>query len=369
MDWNWQQPDWPNFVWQPEKLRRREDAFLQSAGVIIGCQSVLSKDSGMQLAIDLMGGEALDTSQIEGEMLDRHSIQASIRSHLGLSADRRSGPAESGVARMMVDLYRGLGAALREDRLFTWHEMIMNGRWDLSVVGHYRAHSDDMEIVSGPVGRHRVHFVAPPSDRLPDEMSTLFEWLANTAPSGPDPLPAVTRAGIAHLWFETLHPFEDGNGRLGRALVENALAEGINRPVLTGVSSVLLRRRKEYYQALAMANRTLEIDTWLDWFADAVLQSQQRTQAKVKFVVHKGVFLGHYAPLMNDRQARVVLRIFEEGIDGFQGGLSADNYRRITGAPVSTATRDLAGLVEIGALRRIGEKKGTRYYLNLSTEL
>lgn len=368
MTWNWQHSDWPHFTWQTDKLRRREDSFLRHAGVIIGSQSVLSAENGLQLAIELMGGEALDTSQIEGEMLDRHSIQASIRKHLGLTVDRRSGPAEAGIARMMVDLYQSLGKPLQESQLFQWHEMIMNGRWDLAGIGHYRAHDDVMEIVSGPVGRQRVHFVAPSSGCLPQEMHRLFDWLMQTSPEGPEPLPAVTRAGIAHLWFESLHPFEDGNGRLGRALVENALAEGSERPVLTGVSSVFLKKRSEYYRALGQANRTLQIDAWLDWFADAVLEAQQRTLKQVRFVIEKGRFLEKYEALLNDRQRKAVLRMLETGVDGFEGGLSADNYRRITGAPISTATRDLSALVELGALRRTGEKKGTRYHLDLLRE-
>jgi Fic family protein len=366
MHWNWQHPEWPEFRWQPEKYRRQEDLFLQHAGVIIGAQSTLNKDNELQLAIDLMGCEALGTSQIEGEMLDRQSIQASIRKQLGLGADRRAGPAETGVASMMVDLYHNLGKPLTESQLFRWHELIMNGRWDISVIGHYRVHDDEMEIVSGPVGRHRVHFVAPPAKRLPREMSRFYAWLEHSAPEGPAPIPALVRAGIAHLWFETLHPFEDGNGRLGRALVENALAEGINRPVLTGISSVLLQRRTEYYQALAGANRTLDIDPWLGWFVDAVLEAQQRTLAQVRFVISKGRYLAQHDARFNLRQRKAVLRLFDAGIDGFVGGLSAENYRRITGAPVSTATRDLTALVEIGALWRTGEKKGTRYHLCLT---
>lgn len=365
MTWNWQLSEWPRFVWQADRLRRREDQFIRYAGVIVGSQSALSNASGLQLAIDLMGGEAIDTSEIEGEVLDRHSVQASIRKQLGLSADRRSGAAESGIARMMVSLYQALGTPLTENRLFQWHEMIMNGRWDISVIGGYRAHRDSMEIVSGPAGRSRVHFVAPPSASLPIEMQAFIAWLSRSSPTGEDPIPAVTRAGIAHLWFETLHPFEDGNGRIGRAIVENALAEGIEQPVLTGVSSIFLKRRREYYQALGQANRTLQIDSWLDWFSEAVLEAQQLSLAKVRFVISKARFLAQFESLMNVRQRKAVLRLFDAGVEGFKGGLSADNYRRITGAPVSTATRDLAGLVDLGALRRTGEKKGTRYYLNL----
>jgi len=145
------------------------------------------------------------------------------------------------------------------------------------------------------VGRQKVHFVAPPSATIADEMARFLQWFADTSPEGDKPLPAITRAGIAHLWFETLHPFEDGNGRLGRAIVEKALAQCSGRPVITGVSGALLRQRKAYYAALGAANRTLSITPWLQWFAAITLEAQQLTLRKVSFVIQKGRLLASNA--------------------------------------------------------------------------
>src|SRR5690606_20593316 len=143
----------------------------------------------------------------------------------------------------------------------------MTGRWDLAAVGRYRFQDDPMEIVSGPIGRRHVHFMAPASAVVPQEMRCFLEWWEQSSSSGRNPLPAITRAGLAHLWFESIHPFEDGNGRLGRAIVEKALAQGARKPIVTGISSAILRKRTAYYQALDIACRSLDVNAWLQWFA------------------------------------------------------------------------------------------------------
>ena len=241
----------------------------------------------------------------------------------------------------------------------------MNGRRDLVDIGCYRRHDDPMQIVSGPIHRPRVHFEAPPSDCTPAEMDHFLTWFRDTMPGGANPLPAVTRAGLAHIWFESLHPFEDGNGRIGRAIVEKALAQGLSTPVLTAVAGTLLKRRKEYYQALEAASRNLDVTAWLLWFAAAVIEAQQQSFTWVEFILNKTRLLTSAQGQLNARQEKAILRMFEAGPDGFVGGLSAGNYMCITGAPSATATRDLADLVVLGVLRRTGERKATRYYLNV----
>ncbi len=296
-------------------------------------------------------------------MLDRDSVQSSIRRHLGLKTDRRAEPAEAGIAEMMVDLYRNLASPLDHETLFAWHRMVMNGRRDLADIGCYRRHDDPMQIVSGPTHKPKIHFEAPPSDRMAAEMERFLAWFHDTMPSGPTPLPAITRAGISHIWFESLHPFEDGNGRIGRALVEKALAQGLSTPALTAVAGTLLKRRKAYYNALEAASQDLDIMDWLIWFADAVLEAQQQSLIWIRFILDKTRWLRELRGRLNARQEKAVLRIFDAGPGGFLGGLSARNYMSITGATSATATRDLAALVALGVLRRTGERKATRYYL------
>lgn len=242
----------------------------------------------------------------------------------------------------------------------------MNGRRDIVDVGHYRTHADPMQIVSGPLQAPRVHFEAPPSDRVAAEMARFIEWFNASAPGGSTPLPAVTRAGIAHLWFETVHPFEDGNGRLGRAIAEKALAQSLKTPTLTALAETINRHRKDYYAALHRASRDNHIDAWLNWFADIVIAAQMRTVARVRLLIEKTRMLDRLRDRLNSRQEKVLLRMFAEGVDGFTGGLSAQNYRTITEAGPATATRDLGGLVEMGALIRSGELRYARYHLALS---
>lgn len=363
MRWNWQHPDWPDFDWQADRLVRAEHLFTEQAGIVIGVSRHLDEEARQALTIDWMTDEARSTSEIEGELLDRNSIQASIRRRLGLEADRRSGPAEAGIAEMMVDLYQHAEKPLDDATLFGWHRMLMNGRRDITDIGWYRCHDDPMEVVSGPVHRRRVHFVAPPSKQVPDEMARFLKWFHATRPAGKTPLPCLARAGIAHLRFESIHPFEDGNGRIGRAIVEKALAEGASRPVLTGVAGTIARRRPEYYREIEAANKTLEATRWLRWFAAVAIEAQRRSIAQVEFVLDKARLLGAAHDRLNSRQERAILRMFEEGPDGFKGGMSAANYMTITGAPPATTTRDLGELVRLGVLTRTGVRKSTRYHL------
>lgn len=367
MRWNWQLPDWPDFAFDPARLADMEARFLRGSGVVIGALHHLDGEAQQLLAIEVISQEIVDSSAIEGEVLDRASVQSSIARHLGLAADRRrANAAEAGAAEMMADLYRHHAAPLDDRLLFGWHAMLMGGRRDLAVIGGYREHADAMQIVSGAIHSPRVHFEAPPSSAVPGEMRTFIRWFNASAPGKAKALPAITRAGIAHLWFEFVHPFEDGNGRIGRAIAEKALAQGLEGPTLTALAETINRRRKDYYAELHLASRSNVIDRWLSWFAGIVLEAQERTIARFRFLIAKTRLLQRLEGQINARQEKALLRMFAEGPDGFRGGLSAGNYQSITDAATATATRDLAGLVEQGALIREGERRYVRYRLNLT---
>lgn len=364
MKWNWQLPDWPHFRYPPEQLAEREAAFLRQSGVVVGTVKHLPDDERLSMVIELVGTEALKTSEIEGELLDRDSVQSSLRRQFGLQTDaRRVTPAEQGIALMLTDLYRRFAAPLDEQTLFQWHRWLTQGRDDLTVVGAYRTHGDPMQVVSGAIHDPKIHFEAPPSSRVSGEMKQFCIWFNDSAPGGAHPLPALTRAGVAHLYFECIHPFEDGNGRIGRAIAEKALAQNNGQPTLTALSFMIQKARSEYYRQLEAANKTLEIGDWLEWFADTVLAAQNYTLRWLDFVLAKTQLLDRLRGQLNARQEKALLRMMREGPDGFRGGLSAGNYASITGAPAATARRDLAHLVELGALRRTGQLKGTRYWL------
>jgi Fic family protein len=222
-----------------------------------------------------------------------------------------------------------------------------------------------MEVVSGAIGKPKVHFEAPPAAQVPKEMTRFIDWFNRTAPGGLEALPALTRAGAAHLYFESIHPFEDGNGRIGRALAEKALAQSLGQPTLTALAATILARRKSYYQALEAANKQIEITAWLAWFAGITIEAQRRTLAMIEFLVDKAKLFARLRGQINERQEKALVRMFKEGPDGFTGGLSAGKYATITGASPATATRDLVDLVEKGALGRIGELRHARYQLSM----
>lgn len=367
MTWNWQHADWPHFVWDAHTMRAAEADFLQGAGVALGVAKNLADSDHQQISVEILSGEAVDTSAIEGEILDRGSVQSSIQRHLGLDTDRRRvRPAEAGIAEMMVDLYTHLSDPLTEDTLFHWHRLLMSGRADLTDIGAYRKDGEPMQIVSGAIYAPKVHYEAPPALRVSDEMRSFLEWFSRTASYGDTPLPALTRAGVAHLWFESIHPFEDGNGRIGRAIAEKALAQGLNKPAITGIAGPLLRHRKDYYLALEAASRTLDVGEWLLWFADKAIEAQARTLHHIEFIIAKTRLFERLRGQLNPRQEKALRRMFAEGVDGFKGGLSAANYMTITGALSATTTRDLASMVDLGALIKAGERKATRYHLNLA---
>ena len=334
--------------------------------MLVGTVKHLGEGEREQLVVEAMSTEAVTTSEIEGEVLDRASVQSSIRRQLGLATDnRRVRPAEQGIAEMMVDLYRSFSAPLSEKMLFRWHRMVTAGRRDLRDVGTYRTGSDPMQVVSGAIHAPKVHFEAPPSSHLQKEMARFIDWFGQTGPGGKEPLPALTRAGVAHIYFESIHPFEDGNGRLGRAISEKSLAQSIGQPTLSAVAATILSRRKSYYDALEAANKKNEITRWLMWFAGLAIEAQRRTTALVEFLIDKAKLLDQLKGQLNERQDKALLRMLREGPEGFAGGLTAGKYSTITGASPATTTRDLADLVAKGAMLRDGERRHARYRLSI----
>jgi Fic family protein len=200
MRWNWQLSDWPDFRFDAERIRASEEQFLKGSGVVIGALHHLDADERDGLTIELISQEVVDSSAIEGEILDRASVQSSLARHLGFAADqRRASAAEAGAAELMADVYRSHAAPLDDRTLFAWHAMLMNGRRDIADVGRYQTHEDAMQIVSGALHAPRVHFEAPASEAVPMEMSRFIAWFNDSAPSSPKPLPAITRAAISHL--------------------------------------------------------------------------------------------------------------------------------------------------------------------------
>ena len=274
-------------------------------------------------------------------------------------------PAEQGIAEMMVDLYRSFSEPLSREMLFRWHKMIVSGRRNLKDVGKFRTGSEPMQVVSDRIDAPRMHFEAPPSPQVASEMNRFLEWFQLTRKDSQQPLPALARAAVAHIYFESIHPFEDGNGRIGRAIAEKSLAESLGQPTLITLAATILLRRKTYYEALEAANKQNEITNWVAWFAGITIEAQRRTIALVEFLIDKTKLLNRLRGELNERQIKALLGMFREGLEGFKGGLSAGKYTAITGSSPATTTRDLGDLVSKGALTRNGELRHARYRLNI----
>lgn len=363
--WNWQQPDWPHFQYNSSLLTTLEQQFCYAAGVLVGTYEHIDQEDKDVLLIELMSNEALKTSEIEGEFLNRDSIQSSIRRHLGLTTDGNAiPPAEEGIAELMVDLYHTYQEPLTHSSLFKWHRLLTKDRKDLEAIGRYRTHTEPMQIVSNALHNPTVHFEAPPSGQVPDEMETFITWFNDTAPEGKTPLPALTRASIAHLYFVSIHPFEDGNGRIGRAISEKALAQCLQTPSLVALSLTIQSNKAAYYDNLEKANKDNEVSGWLLYFANTICQAQAYAQSWVTFLIKKAKLYDAFQDQLNERQSKAIARILAAGPEGFEGGLSSKNYCTITKTSHATATRDLQDLVSKGLLKQTGALKSTRYFIN-----
>lgn len=367
MIWNWQHEDWPHFRWNGAALEKLEQTFLRQAGMLSGCLKHMSDDEKSGLTVELISTEALKTSEIEGEILNRDSVQSSVRRNFGLDTEPcRIPPAERGIAEMMVDLYRTYDMPVNHAMLFTWHKMLTSGRKDLENIGRYRSHKEAMQVISGQPHDPKIHFEAPPSKTMTVEMTRFIDWFNETAQDGENPIMPLTRAGIAHLYFVCVHPFEDGNGRIGRAVAEKALSQGLGQPTLLALSQTIYAGRKAYYQKLEENNKEMEVTNWLVYFAETVLEAQKAALELIDFLIAKTQMFDRLRGQLNDRQNKALARMFREGPSGFEGGMSADKYIAITSASRATATRDLADLVQKGALTRTGERRHTRYWLNIT---
>lgn len=366
MTWNWEQPTWPDFIYDPKALEPLEKQFLMDSGEFVGAYKHIGSDDRDALKIELISDEAVKTSEIEGEVLNRDSVQSSLRKQFGLGQDAsKATPAELGIAEMMANLYETFASVLTHQTLFDWHKMLMKGTRDIQAVGTYRTHDDPMQIVSNPLHEPKIHFEAPPSDRVKAEMGAFISFFNDTAPGGKRPLPPLARAGLVHLYFESIHPFEDGNGRIGRAIAEKALAQNLGQPSLIALAYTIERARKTYYQLLERNSREMEVTDWLVYFAEIILTAQRNTIKRVDFYVAKAKFYDRLRGQLNKRQEKVIARMFKEGINGFKGGLSRENYITIAKTSHATATRDLQDLVTKEAFSKTGELRHTRYWLNI----
>ncbi len=369
--YNWQHPMWPNFEYDISACQDMLYAYIKETTFLSGAIHHLSQQTMSDAMIDIMVLEAINTSAIEGEILDQEDVRSSIRCNLGLVHakqvvhDRRA----SGVAQLMLDVRQTFKEPLTKEKLCEWHTMVMShSEVEESEIGMWRQTHEPMQIVSGPIGHERIYFEAPPSAQVAYEMQQFIDWFNQTAPQLPQAqqpfyLCGPVRAAIAHLYFESIHPFVDGNGRIGRAIVEKALSQDLGAPVLYSVSDIILRNRKEYYKNLQInSGHSVDITRWIHFFVGLIFKAQHASQDIVRFVLQKAKFWKKYQGQVSARQEKVLLRMQKEGPLGFEGGINAKKYMSITGCSKATATRDLGDLLEKGCLYKLpGSGPITRY--------
>lgn len=368
MTYNWQQPDWPHFRYDLSSIHEILFSIAEKTGLISGKLTHLDKNLQMEAIVDFIITEAIKTSEIEGEHISRLDVRSSIRNKLGLNQkivsvhDKRA----QGVVDLMFDVRNTFDQPLTQTRLFDWHLMLLSGSFNPNLkVGCWRTHDEPMQIVSGHSGRQIVHYEAPPSKDVSKEMEKFICWFNVTAPGKSQAIKyAPVRAAIAHLYFESIHPFEDGNGRIGRAIAEKALSQGFGYPVILSLSQMIEAEKKAYYSALKAASRSNEITAWIDYFVNIVLAAQIEVETQINFILKKSVFFDAFKTVLNERQLKVVQRMMQAGTKGFMGGMSAKKYMSITGTSKATATRDLQHLLDIKAVKQSGSGRSVRYELN-----
>ncbi|TAK78665.1 MAG: Fic family protein [Gammaproteobacteria bacterium] len=371
MKYNWQQPDWPHFRYDLSTIHETLFAIAEKTGLISGKLTHLADNLQTEAMINLMIEEAVKTSEIEGEYISRLDVRSSIKNTLGLNQEtvRVHDKRAQGVVEMMFDVRRTFKQSLTKAKLFDWHLMLLSGSFNPNLsIACWRTHKEPMQIVSGHHGRWVVHYEAPPSQDVPKEMVKFIRWFNSTAPGKSQAIKfAPVRAAIAHLYFESIHPFEDGNGRIGRAIAEKALSQGFGYPAILSLSQAIEAEKKAYYAALNSASRSNEITAWIQYFVNIVLNALIEVEAQINFILKKSVYFDTFKNILNERQLKVVRRMMEAGVKGFEGGMSAKKYMKISGTSKATATRDLQHLLHIGALKQIGSGRSARYELNYSS--
>lgn len=375
MRYNWQQKDWPNFVYDLSEtepyLVEFEARTAQSSKVF----DTLPEKIRHETIFDMMVTEAIKTSEIEGEFISREDVMSSIRNQLGLNLepahvrDQRA----KGAAQLMLAVRNTFADDLSEAMLLGWHRMLMQSNSRI-LIGAWRTHAEVMQVVSGLHHKPTIHFEAPPSQQVPDEMQRYIRWFNTEFNKGFDAgfknsakniSSAVVRSAVAHVYFESIHPFEDGNGRIGRALSEKVLSQGLNRPILLSLSKAIEAQKKTYYHALESAQQSNDITPWINYFARMTLEAQKDAEMLIDFVLKKTRFYDRYHHQLDAHQLKAVNRMLEQGPTGFEGGMNAKKYSAITRMSKATATRHLQYLKTIGALTQHGSARATRYYVNL----
>ncbi|WP_151830566.1 Fic family protein [Acinetobacter junii] len=368
-DWIWKQPNWTTFTWKDENILPLTRHIHQKIGILLG-QSQHNPEKE-QLTLDNLIANLVSSSAIENETLNVYSLRSSLARHLGVSLDQPypSSERSDGLANIMLDALNNFEQDLSVERLFQWHQWLFNETdWTMQRIriGQLRGH-EPMQVVSGRMDYPTVHFEAPPRDALEQRLDEFIQWF-NTSRNNTllDPL---IRAGITHLWFVTLHPFDDGNGRITRTLTDLALAQMDQQSIrLYAMSPVILKKRKSYYEILEATQKSdSDITDWLLWFLQALNESLEQTLKRIERTLRKSTFWQVFSEMdLHEGQRKVLNRLLDGGENGFKHGISASQYQKVAKVSRATATRHLTDLLEKGCIVKLeGGGRNTRYQVKL----
>jgi Fic family protein len=353
--WIWEHQAYPNFEYDREPLAPLLEEIKYYQGLLDGIYSTMNDEDLGKAQIEVFTQEAMNTSEIEGEVLNRDSVRSSLANkfRIDIGVKDKSTRTTDGLVEVLIDAVSNLENPLDEKRIFAWHTLLFpkneNRLVDINV-GKYR--EEEMEVVSGALGREKVHYVAPPPTVLEKEMQSFFSWLNQDDAT-------IVKAATAHLWFVIIHPMDDGNGRIARAISDWVLAKEVNkRQKLYSLSSAIKNERKAYYDILEQTTKgDLEITAWLEWFLKTFLQSLKDARETIEFIVAKTAFWDrHRNTVLNERQIKVLNRLLDVGYGNFEGGINTRKYASLTKVSKPTAARELKDLVEKGCLV---QKEGT----------
>ncbi len=361
----WQQEDWPHFTWDNDQLAYKLAQVRALQGKLAGKVSMLGFDLKNSTTLDTLTTEIIQSSDIEGEALDGHLVRSSIARHLGIEMGGLPEPSHyvEGVVQVMLDATQNYLLPLTSERLFGWHAALFptgrSGMFSITVAD-WRQGEEPMQVVSGAMGKEKVHYEAPPSAQVPQEMTMFLEWANSSQTIDP-----VIKAAIAHLWFVTIHPFDDGNGRLARTITELFLTRADQMPQrFYSMSAEIKKQRKAYYEVLEVTQKSkLDITRWLDWFLDCLEAALLHTKDTIHTVLQKAAFWEkHRSTPMNERQIKMINLLWE----GFEGKLSTSKWAKITKCSSDTALRDIQDLTAKDVLTKQGEGgRSTHYILKL----
>lgn len=372
--WIWQKEHWPDFTWKADRLLPLMSKARLMQGKLLAKVSGVGFELSREATADVLTEEAMKTAEIEGEILNRDSVRSSVAKHLGLSTFGLPEPDRvvDGLVDVLMDATRNYSKSLTAERLKSWQAALFpTGRSGLFRIqtGEWRTGEEPMQVVSGGIGQERVHFEAVPSVSVEKEMGKFLAWwgLSYSREDG------LIRAGIAHFYFVTIHPFEDGNGRIARALTDMALAQDEKIPTrFYSLSSQIMKERKHYYDILERCQKgDLDITDWLSWFLGCYIRALDGAIKLIAKVLAKANFWQHFGQVvLNERQRKVVNLLLNAGMGGFEGGLTTRKYVSIAKTSRATAFREIDDLIEKGLLIRNPTKgRSTSYDLNWSVSL